>query len=86
MAADENDDWQRLKEVDSFMCPITQCLMVDPVSTCDGHTYERSAIEEWLSNNDSSPITGATLIDTKLIPNHTLKGAIAEFEEDPARR
>ena len=30
------------------MCPITLEVMTDPVSTADGHVYERSAIEDWL--------------------------------------
>jgi hypothetical protein len=43
--------------------------MVDPVSTMDGHTYERQAITDWLENNDTSPSTGEILKDKSLIPN-----------------
>jgi hypothetical protein len=35
--------------------------MEDPVSTLDGHTYERAAIAEWLRANDTSPATGETV-------------------------
>eukprot|EP00614_Pseudopedinella_elastica_P034136 CAMPEP_0172642176 /NCGR_PEP_ID=MMETSP1068-20121228/231012_1 /TAXON_ID=35684 /ORGANISM="Pseudopedinella elastica, Strain CCMP716" /LENGTH=300 /DNA_ID=CAMNT_0013455931 /DNA_START=78 /DNA_END=980 /DNA_ORIENTATION=+ len=52
----------------------------------DGHTYEREAIEEWLSKNGTSPATGATLTDKTLIPNLSLKKAIQEFSDDPDRR
>ena len=31
-----------------IMCPITQDIMLDPVSAADGHAYERAAIAEWL--------------------------------------
>ena len=31
-----------------FLCPIFQTIMIDPVLTDDGHTYEREAIEKWL--------------------------------------
>lgn len=31
----------------SFLCPITQEVMTDPVMTEDGHSYERDAIERW---------------------------------------
>jgi len=31
--------------------------MVDPVIDPEGNTYERSAIEDWLSKNQTSPIT-----------------------------
>mmetsp|Transcript_2058 Transcript_2058/g.2735 ORF Transcript_2058/g.2735 Transcript_2058/m.2735 type:complete len:313 (+) Transcript_2058:46-984(+) len=80
-----SDEWQTLKEIDSFMCPITQFLMEDPVSTMDGQTYERDAITEWLKTNDTSPNTGEFLKDKSLIPNYGLKRAIAEFNEDPHR-
>ena len=33
--------------------------MLEPVSTVDGHTYDRKAIEEWLERHDTSPVTGA---------------------------
>jgi U-box domain len=37
----------------SFICPITQEIMLDPVIvTSSGKTYERNAIEQWLKNNN----------------------------------
>jgi len=45
----------------SFYCPITSEVMVDPVICDDGHTYERSAITQWLTNHDTSPITNLPL-------------------------
>lgn len=84
MAA-KDDDWENLKEVDSFICPITCCVMEDPVTTMDGHTYERTEIASWLEANDVSPVTGAPLVDKTLIPNHNLKKAIAEYAADPTR-
>jgi Mg-chelatase subunit ChlD len=41
--------------IDSITCPITGIPMTDPVQGTDGHTYERSAIEEWLRRNPTSP-------------------------------
>ena len=35
--------------------------MGDPVFTCDGQTYERTAIEMWLANHTTSPLTGKPL-------------------------
>ena len=32
-------------------CPILQQIMIDPVNTIEGQTYERSAIEEWFRTN-----------------------------------
>ncbi len=39
-----------------FLCPITHQLMTDPVVDPDGHSYERSAIENWLKEHSTSPI------------------------------
>lgn len=57
-------------------------LMMDPVIACDGHSYERGAIEKWLSKSKKSPMTGLRLKSTVLIPNHGLKGAISEWLDD----
>ena len=64
-----------------FLCPITQELMSDPVSTCDGHTYERAAIERWLSRHVTSPLTGAALPSKALVPNISLRKLIQERAE-----
>jgi len=42
--------------VQTLLCPITHALMVDPVLTEDGYTYDRSSIIEWLSKNPISPL------------------------------
>ena len=31
-----------------YLCPITGEVMEDPVTTADGHAYERAAIAQWL--------------------------------------
>eukprot|EP00434_Breviolum_minutum_P032940 symbB.v1.2.029141.t1/scaffold3160.1/size62170/1 len=61
-----------------YICPISQEVMKDPVTTCDGHTYDRKSIEEWLSGNNTSPITGLPLLNKTLIPNHSLRKLIQE--------
>ena len=63
----------------SFVCPITQEVMRDPVSTADGHTYERDAIERWLRTRRTSPMTGATLSSRALIPNLALRKLCREW-------
>jgi hypothetical protein len=55
------------------MCPITQCVMTDPMVDPEGNTYERSAIERWLAHNKTSPVTRAPLTASKLAPNRALK-------------
>tara|TARA_A100001011_G_scaffold180714_1_gene189599 strand:+ start:434 stop:2854 length:2421 start_codon:yes stop_codon:yes gene_type:complete len=41
--------------IESITCPITGSVMTEPVCTPSGHTYERSAITEWLQRNPTSP-------------------------------
>ncbi len=64
-----------------YLCPITMLPMEDPVMCTDGHSYERSAIEEWFTRKTTSPKTGSRLTTTMVIPNIALKGAIREYIE-----
>ena len=41
-----------------LICPINQVIMQDPVIACDGHTYERRAIQLWFASHAASPLTG----------------------------
>ena len=66
---------------DSYLCPITQEIMKDPVADLDGYSYERSAITEWLERNGTSPITRKPLSVDKLFPNKALENAIKEWKE-----
>eukprot|EP01117_Protostelium_nocturnum_P013709 TRINITY_DN5144_c0_g1_i2.p1 TRINITY_DN5144_c0_g1~~TRINITY_DN5144_c0_g1_i2.p1 ORF type:complete len:411 (+),score=88.91 TRINITY_DN5144_c0_g1_i2:43-1275(+) len=44
-----DENLEKDKEIPNpLLCPITQEIMNDPVMASDGHTYERSAIEEWI--------------------------------------
>ncbi|KAH8053199.1 hypothetical protein JL721_10709 [Aureococcus anophagefferens] len=60
-------------------CPLTLELMKQPVIACDGHTYERCAIQQWLERAKTSPVTNEQLRTPDLIPNHAMKAMIAEF-------
>lgn len=62
-----------------FLCPITYEIFVDPVMTEDGVTYERSAIEQWLEDHTTSPLTNQELKSKNLIPNLSIKKLIAEM-------
>lgn len=63
----------------SFICPITQQIMVDPVTIQDGNSFERAAISEWLSKNNTSPIDRSEITDKRLYSNTNLKILIQEF-------
>ncbi|KAL1528062.1 hypothetical protein AB1Y20_009428 [Prymnesium parvum] len=62
-----------------LLCPISHELMSDPVLAADGHAYERSCIEEWLTRQRTSPLTGEPLPTTNLLPCHTLKNMAAAY-------
>ena len=69
--------------VDSlFICPITGCLIEDPVSI-DGDTtgqlYERKAIEYYFQNHDTLPHTQTLAKTKKLKTNHAARTAIKEI-------
>lgn len=50
--------------------------MRDPVIAADGHTYERHAMQAWLTHDTSSPVTGLQLSHKRLIGNLLIKSAI----------
>jgi len=62
-----------------LICPLTQEIFFEPYMTCDGHTYERKAIEEWLKNSDISPATNQKLQSKNLIPNIMAKKMVSEL-------
>ena len=66
---------------DDFICPITHEIMKDPVATSDGQVYEREAIEAWLVQHDTSPITNEKLVNKALIPIPFVKKKIQGFLE-----
>jgi hypothetical protein len=58
-----------------LVCAITQELPLDPVTAEDGNIYERSAIEEWLSRQQKSPMTNQPM-GTKLLPAFQIRSMI----------
>ncbi len=67
---------------EDFLCPITQSLIRDPVTTVDGQMYEREAIEQWFSaDKTTSPITNKPLESKQLTPNVFAKKQINTLVE-----
>jgi serine/threonine protein kinase len=66
---------------DSLICPITFELFRDPVLAQDGHTYERKAIQNWIKQNGTSPITCQKLSIEHLYPNILVKDLVVKFEK-----
>ena len=57
-------------------CHGMQAAMHDPVIAADGHTYERHAMEHWLLQHGTSPITGAQLSHLRLVPNIIVRSIV----------
>jgi len=63
---------------ENFLCKINHTIMFNPVLAEDGYNYEKEAIEHWLEEHDTSPMTRET-IGNKLISNKDLKSDIMGF-------
>ena len=59
--------------IECITCPITGMPMRDPVQGSDGHTYERSAIVEWLSRSPTSPQTREPMQISQLKVNASIR-------------
>jgi len=62
-----------------FLCAMTRQVMANPVWATDGYTYERAAIEGWMKEHNTSPLTGAPFPSLQLTPNDTLRWQIDNF-------
>ena len=59
--------------------------MVDPIFAKDGHTYKRSAIEEWLHKNHTSPVIPSKRLKMSyLTTNKTVQETIETLVETGA--
>jgi len=61
---------------DWMLCPITKGVMRDPVVCSDGHSYERAAVEGWLSSHTTSYVTGDPLPALDFVPNLALRNRL----------
>ena len=66
---------------DHLIDQISFSVMLDPVVTIHGHSYERSTIESHLRLSETDPLTRDPLTKADLRPNLALKAASAEFLE-----
>ena len=66
-------------EPPSFICPITQDIMTDPVMDRHGHTFEKAAILDWLRAKSTCPMNQQLLSADDLAPNRALKEVIESY-------
>ncbi|KAK4797233.1 hypothetical protein SAY86_029559 [Trapa natans] len=73
---------QPLEPLRSFYCPIRLDVMVDPVETSSGMTFEREAIQKWFAlGNTNCPLTQIPIENTVLRPNKNLRQSIEEWKD-----
>jgi len=66
----------------SLICPITQELMLDPVTISTGRTFERSAIETYFRfSGTRDPTTNEALSNRHIIPNMLVETLTKQFVE-----
>ena len=51
-------------------------MMKQPVIAADGYSYERAALEAWLLQNSTSPVTGQPLPHKRIVENVLIRRAI----------
>lgn len=66
---------------EQIYCPITSCIMQEPVVADDGYTYEREAIEQHLNTSLQSPLLPHIKLSSKLILNRAIKSLIDSLIE-----
>ncbi|KAG7365357.1 U-box domain containing protein [Nitzschia inconspicua] len=69
-----------------YLCPLTLDVLKDPVLSKYGHTYERSAILQWLQEHETCPISRKPLTPRYLISNHSLKLQIKKWKSNSATK
>lgn len=75
------DEKRRKREVPDYLCgKISFEILVDPVITPSGITYERKDIEEHLQRiGHFDPVTRVKLTQDQLIPNYSMKEVVDGF-------
>jgi hypothetical protein len=65
----------------TLICPITQELMLDPVTICTGRTFERSAIEAHFrcSGGNRDPSTNEPLSNRRITPSILVQTLTKQF-------
>merc|ERR1712139_42590 len=64
-----------------LLCVITCDVFKDPVLALDGHTYESAAIQQWLSEHGTSPMTNLVLPSMVLVPNLAIRREIEDHAQ-----
>jgi STIP1 family protein 1 len=80
-AISDPEHHQKREVPDYLLDNITFEVMIDPVMTKNGRSYERATLIEHLKRSPTDPLTRETLTVGDLRPNIALREACAEFME-----
>eukprot|EP00527_Entomoneis_sp_CCMP2396_P000744 CAMPEP_0198154598 /NCGR_PEP_ID=MMETSP1443-20131203/68680_1 /TAXON_ID=186043 /ORGANISM="Entomoneis sp., Strain CCMP2396" /LENGTH=170 /DNA_ID=CAMNT_0043821279 /DNA_START=179 /DNA_END=691 /DNA_ORIENTATION=+ len=70
-----------IEHPEEFICPITQEIMIDPVVSRYGQSYERAAIVEWLAaGSHGCPLSRRPLTLQGIVTNHKLRTQIRDWQ------
>ncbi|KAF9689044.1 hypothetical protein SADUNF_Sadunf01G0050900 [Salix dunnii] len=65
----------------SFICPLCNEMMTDPVAIFCGHSFERKAIQDCFRRGERNcPTCGEELLSLELTPNVNLRSSIDEWK------
>jgi hypothetical protein len=68
--------------IDSFICPLCNEMMTDPVAVLCGHSFERKAIQEHFKRGERKcPTCKQELPSMDLTPNLSLRNSIEEWKQ-----
>lgn len=66
---------------DFGICPITQDYMEHPVLCPSGHYYERDALEQWLKDHKTEPLTRLPLTIEMLVEDYNFREKIIAYRK-----
>lgn len=64
----------------SFVCPLSYRVMENPFFDACGHSFEKAAIESWVVQQGTCPISRKSLTLQDLKPNYTLAERIDKYK------
>lgn len=79
---EETSTYLKQYPIGSFLCPLRNEMMIDPVAIFCGHSFERMAILEYFKSGDKTcPTCGEELQSLALTPNVNLRSSIEEWKK-----
>lgn len=65
----------------AYVCPLMLDIMTQPLVSRSGHRFERAAIEDWVAQAGTNPLTREKMSLRDLIPDYHLQDEIRFWKE-----